>query len=95
MNQFDFHYYHIFNKDLHKFNEDKVLLMHHYYLTGINENRICCEADFYKIYPIFDVHYYHVFNKDLHYFNGVNENKVLLMHHYHIHGKNENTISCE
>lgn len=49
INDFDIIFYKLFNKDL-LFSSDKEYI-NHYLNYGINENRLKCKEDFYKLYP--------------------------------------------
>ena len=61
--------------------------MYHYHTYGKQENRLCCESDFYNLYPSFDIEFYKQYYYHLSYMNDVE-----LLNDYEKYGKNERRL---
>lgn len=80
---FDPIFYQNFHLDIKSLHLDETQLYDSYQKYGKKEGRLCCEDEFYKLYPNFDLESYKKNNTDLNIFNGDN---YILMWHYCNHG---------
>jgi len=84
----NFYLYKKFNPDLKNLNNHQLLL--HWNNIGKKENRINSLETFFNIYPYYDHNEYKLYNKDIE----IND-KIELMKHWHINGKNNRICSYE
>jgi len=89
MEKFNSYFYNNFHLDIKCLNLNEQQLKESYKNFGLQEGRLCCEEDFYILYPEFDLDFYNTFHKDLSIFNN---DKFSLMNHFHNYGLKEGRL---